>query len=260
MGTMLRRVICLALLSIAGQTAAKSNAPPELLLPVDDATVQRLTGPMAFDLRKRLYFAKRYRIVKVDIDLLQQPGITLAITPFPDAPALQVRAESIQAADSAAGPRRWRGEILDVIPESQRATYEADPERQASLQLLTALELRIRERSWDVPPAVEAEFARSADAPPRVATGRPDRTHTGEAGPGAPKMLVRTVSGQWLSPVFRAMVVLAPVEEDPRYHLIYVEDPEKRPEGPNFEERRRRFTEFSERIEAERKQHQDTNR
>jgi hypothetical protein len=68
------------------------------------------------------------------------------------------------------------------------------------------------------------------------------------------------VKGRWIVPALKAQVVLMVIEEDPRYHLLYIEDQEKLPIGPNAQARRAQFAQFSTQVDLEERQSQQPDR
>jgi hypothetical protein len=67
-------------------TWAASQGLPELLIPVSQDAIAKCARPQNFDLREVLYDAKpwRYKIVKINVELLKQENATFTITPLPD--------------------------------------------------------------------------------------------------------------------------------------------------------------------------------
>lgn len=73
------------LITVLAPLCANANSPDkfdELFIPVDAATYEKLYQNNEFFIREKLYFAKKHRIVKVNIDLLAQTTKVFSITPF----------------------------------------------------------------------------------------------------------------------------------------------------------------------------------
>src|SRR3954462_6255393 len=90
---------------------------PDLFTPADEETVKRLLPPTHYEVRERLYFAKRYRFVVLNVQQLMQPvGHEFNITLFPSQ-VLHVRTRELsQQPDGRVGC--WHGAILEP-----RTTY-----------------------------------------------------------------------------------------------------------------------------------------
>ena len=82
----LRQHLILQCVAVLAFTAPILHAQelPELLSPVEAPLVKRLSSKSSYGLRAQLYFAKRYRLVKVNFDLLERAGAEFSVTPFSD--------------------------------------------------------------------------------------------------------------------------------------------------------------------------------
>ncbi len=224
----------LAGLPVATVAAQESS---ELLLPVSDKEVAALTQKSNYRLRAQLYPAKRHRFVKINYKLLEQPDSKFSITAFDDL-AVQVVGVGVEAANSSGQFVQWRGEIVD----------SRFPHR--------AIVLNVRSGGYPAP----LSLARKIAAEQR-ATGESSSSFSAEPPVSAERNVmtridVKTVGGDWALLGKGARVVLVPVEDDPRYHVVYEEDRSKVPNSAhgNAEtaEKLRRQREFMRSLDAER--------
>jgi hypothetical protein len=260
MKTLRQASVCCALLTASISAAAQNNELPPLLLPVDPTTTQRLTGPAYAALRKQLYFSKQHRVVTVDWALLEQPDVAFRIELF-DGASIDVQAKEIATPLSNEYVRHWVGEIADAVPPSVRPLYESDPEWKKSLERFSTLELSIRtNNSLEVSPQLQKQLAAERSAPPVISNAPPGVRSAANGQPSVARISVPTVKGRWIVPALKAQVVLMVIEEDPRYHLLYIEDPEKLPIGPNAQTRRAQFAQFSTQVDLEARQLQQPDR
>jgi hypothetical protein len=227
-------VMVFAGLPVAAIAAQDSS---ELLLPVSEQEVAKLMEKSNYRLRAQLYPAKRYRFVKINYKLLEQPDSKFSITPFDDL-AAEVSAVRIEPANSSGQFVQWRGEIIDrrfpsraIVLNVRSGGYQAP----LSVARKIAAELRAAGESSS---SFSAELPSSAD---RHATTIID---------------VKTVGGEWVLLTKGARLVLMPVEDDPRYHVVYEEDRTKVPNSahgnPETTEKLRQQQEFMRNLETER--------
>ena len=194
-----------------------------------------------------LYFAKRHRIVQIDFALLDKPGATFTITAFADA-RLTVQAMELATAASYGNSRQWKGAV--IAPRLDVVAAAGVDSKQIAEQLNTVSFWSVNEPR-DVPPGLRKELASASPQYPAV-TNSPDSRSN--ADPSAVmKMRVPTLLGRWFQPALQSSLQIMPVPEDPRYHVVYEEDPGKTPQGKDFEERRRRYGDFRRTLEEERK-------
>jgi hypothetical protein len=175
--------------------------------------------------------------VKINYKLLEQPGSRFSITPFDDL-AVEVSTVSVEPANSSGQFVQWRGEIVDqrlpgraIVLNVRSGGYQAP--------LSVARKIAVEQQA-----AGESSSSFSAE-PPSMA----DRHAT-------TKIDVKTVSGEWVLLTKGARVVLMPVEDDPRYHVVYEQDRTKVPNGahenPETTEKLRQQQEFMRSLDAER--------
>ena len=256
MSTLRQASVCSALLTASLHAAAQTSELPELLRPVDAAITARLTGPAYTALRKQLYFAKQYRVVTIDWSLLEQPDAAFRIELF-DGVSNDVHAKDVASARSDEYVRRWVGEITDVVPSSVRPLYEGDPGLKRSLERYSTLELSIRaSTTLDVSPQLQQQLVAERSTLSATSTTPPGARGLPNGQPGKARISVPTVRGRWIVPALRAQLVLMVIEADPRYHLLYAEDPQKLPFGPNAQSRRAQFAQFSAQVDREARQSQ----
>jgi hypothetical protein len=99
--------ISLLLFSTAG-----AQQETDLLHPVDPAKARRLEEYNGSSLKEEVYFARRYRLVVADVDLLLQQR-TVTVTPFDD--VAPIRIEPLPGTPTRSGNDviQWRGQFLD---------------------------------------------------------------------------------------------------------------------------------------------------
>ena len=212
----------IALLLLQPQGA--SAQVPELLQPVEKGDIASLESKSNYDLRATLYFAKRYRFVHIDFGLLERSGAEFTITPFPDL-SMQVVALGTAGPGSDGFMRVWDGELTS--PKFPNDIGIELPEH----FIRPPVYLFVRKGEHQVPVRVAKKIAAL------------QAKQSGDFGPipnleGAPehnlaftKLNLETVSGQWFVPARGARIVLQPIDDDPRFHVVYEENPEKVQEG-----------------------------
>jgi len=84
------------------------KSPPELIVPVDEDVARELIRNMNDGMRANLFFAKRFRIVKVNMGLLNGKTSRIKITPFRGRSTTVNMTEYIE---KAPGYYRWEGEV-----------------------------------------------------------------------------------------------------------------------------------------------------
>ena len=102
-----------------------------------------------------------------------------------------------------------------------------------------------------------AREARDAGSPAMS----PTRSDAASDAPGqavVTKVALRTLTGRWFVPQLGTSVVIQPVEDDPRFHVIYVEDSTKAVRGTHAldeaqQQKLQRQRQFQEQLNEERK-------
>jgi hypothetical protein len=265
-----RNYCALALVLAALPLKAQPQQLPELLTPVDQSISDKFADRSNFFLRQTLYSAKpgRYRIVKVASDLLAKDGVAFMITPFPATlPTAQATASeqikvleqgqvTLQASELASTAsygetKFWKGRLLK--PAVTLGTMNGRSMDAAALDRVNSISLTVRTETRDVLPALRRELLAHPDKSIPMLSN--DLTGRGTLNSTAVmKIRVRTVSGEWFSPVLRSFVHIAPIEEDPRYHVVYEEDMAKRIQGKDAAARADAANKFSGALQREREQ------
>jgi hypothetical protein len=224
-----------AVLVASWPIAARADKAPDLLLPADAATTKRLSDPAYAGLRKQLYFAKQYRIVTIDWSLLEKPDAVFRIELF-DGASIDVQATDVATSVSNDYVRHWRGET-------------AGP-----LSSLRDLELSIRMNTLEVSPLLQKQLATERSVPALMSSRPPGARDSSGGQRAIAKIAVPTARGRWIVPALKAQFVLMVIEDDPRYHVLYSEDPAKLPVGANAQARRAAFTRFSAQVDVDARQ------
>ena len=235
------RVLLICLAPIAAFSAADV---PELLKPLSEKAATELLAPTNFGLRKQLFFAKRFRIVDLDVTLLERATGEFTVTPFPDV-RMRVLARRSEISPSGRNLREFVGELIEpkvplVINRATGEAVELRPPR---------VDLWIRSGNQDVPVEVASKLKSApADAAPQLSA----RSANGQ--PATVKMELTTVSGEWTVPALRgATFVIRPIDDDPRFHIIYEVDQEKMPKNIHSPDpAREKYREFIKQLDRER--------
>lgn len=222
---------------------------PELLQPVAKDDIAKLESKSNYGLRSTLYFAKRYRFVHIDFELLDRKGAEFTITPFPDLP-MQVVARRSEWVGSDGLARRWTGELT-----SPKFLNETGIELPDSI-MHPQIDLFIRKGEHQVPLRVAKKIADSQAKQLGNFGPMPNLEGAPEDNLSFTKLNLETVLGQWFLPARATYYYLEPVEDDPRFHVIYEGDPEKALEGGHTlseggELKAKRRAEFKKALEQE---------
>lgn len=237
--------------------AQSENLPP-LITPAgkNDPAAQKIDRKTNYTLREQLYIAMpdQYQIVKVDFGLLEKPDTRFTIDAFGTSITVQA-VETDSAASSDERNRMWQGRIIDPVPKAiaNSATSEAD--RQALADSLLAINIWIMTTSREVPQSLLQERVAGNDRTPTMGT-HPDSTAMGEEGI-VRKMTVRMVNASWLLADQGRKMVLQPIDEDPRYHLLFELDPSKLARGPNADAVRADYVRFKQQLATEKQRFPD---
>jgi len=150
--------------------------------------------------------------------------------------------------------RQWNG-ILK-FPELQLIDGSSDSTLPSSVHI--PVTLWVRTGNHEVPLALVRELAmeRGNTGTFSASDGTKASGGTQSEPQGFGKLPLRTISGQWFVPSLRTNMVIRPIDGDPRFHVIYEEDPSRvaqmldtpSPEGTRILEERK---EFLRELEAE---------
>jgi len=76
-------VLVIGLIGLSAPASAQ-QARPELLLDVDEPAITRLMSPSNYEFRAQRYYAKRYRIVDINFEVLDKASVEFTVSPFED--------------------------------------------------------------------------------------------------------------------------------------------------------------------------------
>jgi hypothetical protein len=234
---------------------APPSALPELLIPADRVAIERFARSSNYFLREQLYFAKRHRIVKINFDVLERDGARFTVTPFDDL-AVELQATRIDRS-SPGGSVLWQGRILRPVVGPDLELELDDEQRDAELDLVNTVDLAYRWAVRDVRPALARVLAGDGAPVPRIANAAGAASSMKGA---AMKMRVMTMSAAWNLEAVPTTLRIAEIDEDPRYHVVYEEDPSKLLVGPQRGERARRFHAFMSQLAQERSARHESER
>lgn len=255
-------ILALIFLLFGATSLWAQSSPSELLLPVDERVIERLSRSTNYGLRAQLYSAKRYRFVEINFAALEQPeGSSIRVTPFEDRAVTLVKQQTPTGANIEQSVP-WVGEVvstrtnLQFIDPTGRSV--PPPRMFANFWIRTGL----HEVSLSLAKEIATENGESIQF-----GGLPDISDLpiADSRQAFTKIPLRTVRGSWSEIGKSGAIVLEPVQDDPRYHVVYEEDPDKIPFGGHEynEERTRRLEqqrEFMEELERERVQEAESRR
>ena len=212
-------------IGLAGLSASASaqQAMPELLLDVDEPAIARLMSPSNYEFRAQRYYAKRFRIVHINFDVFDRAPVEFTVSPFEDlqmtlVPALERYASAYDQL------RQWNGDLK--YPELQLVTGESG-QPPTIVRIPVTLWLRTGDHEIPLSLVRELELERGGSGTFAPVAGT---RASGEMQPeprGFGKLPLRTISGQWFVPALRTNIVVRPIDGDPRFHIIYEEDPSR---------------------------------
>jgi hypothetical protein len=240
---------------------AADQALPELLLPVDQASISSFYQRFNASYKEKLYFANpgRHRIVMINFDLLDKDNAMFTITPFPEAKNLRQNgqvtlqakeAKKLASTDSYGEMKLWKGQVLK--PAATFGTANGRPVSAKELERVNAISLTVSRSTMRVPRELLMELRVRADKSFPMIPNEPSGRSLPSESP-VMMMRVRTVLGNWFSPASQSFVHILPIADDPRYHLVYEEDMNKRlgQGGKDAEARMQAFRDFSKTLEQE---------
>lgn len=244
-----RWITACAILITSCWTSVQAQQSGELLLPLDQKTVSKLERKSNFDLREQLYPSKRYRFVKVNFELLAEENASFTVTPFPDL-QFEVTAKDVASPGSTEGYRLWRGEIVNTGMTDTNG-----------IPVLVPIGLVIRSGEQEVPVKLIRELAEErGDKRTLAALPSSDTPERSEfRGKLSTIMNLQTVSGDLYMFSRGAHVLVEPIADDPRYHVVYEEDESKVVSGshdqsPEAASKFKRYKTFRDQLEKERKE------
>ncbi len=233
--------------------AAHAQSSKELLIPVDAATIARVESASKYELRSQAYFAKRYRIVRVNFDVLKHPDAEFTISAFPDV-TFGVKALQTHGPSSSDQLQEWTGVL--VSPATRMIAVDTGAEIPPP-----RVHLWVRSGAHEVPLRVVRDIAQSEGkggaatsfGPLPDISGAPlddDRLTT--------RLNLQSLSGQWFAPSLMNEVVIQPLDGDPRYHIVFEQDRARIPQSADTSsedtrrklERRQQFIQALERERA----------
>lgn len=192
---------------------------PELLIPVTGAEKRRVVAENGYAVREHAYFARRYRIVKVNFDALLDAK-SFRVSLFDDE-SLTVTQRSLVHSDDGA-TFHWEGLMEDqdefTVDDLMQQGF---PQEQAKEMYFAMVGVTI--------PGIQYVFDRDthrsrplADIDP--ATGQ--RAHTIEAARNQAGSFV--IGAEFSPPILSTTFRLLALESDRRYYLFLEVDPQKR--------------------------------
>lgn len=242
-----------AIVLLMSVAASANETLPELLIPVDEEIQAKFAARSNFDLREVTYFAKRYRIVQINFDLLDKQNTEFTITPFANAQVI-VEAAEVSSPASFGALREWLGTLK--IPRIKPQVVHGEIAPTQLEELVKKIILWVGNEPIDALPALIRELESESSKPPLISNAPGSSNAAGDRA--VMKINTPTLSGKWLVPSLRNSMRVMPVPEDPRYHVVYEEDPERMPGGKDFEARRRAYGQFRDAVDIERKQFEST--
>jgi hypothetical protein len=219
-----------------------ASSAAELLVPVAENDRERLASPTNYGLRELLYAAKRHRFVYINFDALGKSDDELVISAFYDL-QLRIRIKDVTGYDQL---QEYTGEL--VKPDFE-GIYGTDGK---PLDLPPqAVNLNVRGSPQEVP----FELAR------RIAGGTNEAeqfTPDPDASEGTTFSVVplTTLHATIFVLALGNYIMIEPVPDDPRFHVIYEQDREMVPQGseylsPKEADKLRRRNEFLKELKRE---------
>lgn len=226
---------------------AAAESLPELLKPIDPAMAAKLMSQTNYDFRIQRQAAKRFRIVELNLAVLNQEGALFTITPFKDL-AVAVKTQTVSREPKQERMREWVGvtENSENLVLGSHGEPVNIPDQSFSLW--------VSEGPREVPLRVARKVALDEGNTARLQM-LPESSNAPDAPRVTTKLDVVTVSGQWFARP-GVEVVLQPIDDDPRFHFVYEVDQDKMPNsvhgGPDTDGKLRAQQAYYEQIERER--------
>ena len=209
-----------------------SSELEKLFEPVDPSLQDQLFKENQFSLKRATYFGKRYRSVKVNLDLLAPNGKAFVVNPFDDVEFIVSTAE-IKNYDGGLS-QRWVGNMLKPHLDLEDVDIPAELKTQLNTMGINITPMRVRRRAGDS--EISGEVGISPDSTEEIAKNS------------------IYITGRF--PEYGIRYRLLPVDQVANYHLIIELDHSKQLiNGTSDEAKRRReeHTIFREALEAEEK-------
>ncbi|MCC5870469.1 MAG: hypothetical protein JJU27_18370 [Gammaproteobacteria bacterium] len=251
---------------ILGIFPIASSAEPEpaelVLVDVDPQRVERIRAYNGNEFERTAYFAKRWRVVEIDPQVLFQHNV-VRIRPFPDVDLVVRRRPG--PVEREADPN-WLG-----VVESPAASAHARERKAMELDTLFERHPGLREQEqgirhqssvgatftmglWSVDEATGIADGSGFVPIPRLTQAGPSRDmQTEQASCAEPSHAVRgstfiSLIGSVTDPVNRARYVIEGLSRSPRYHIVYEFDSAAHvrgfPTGPERDRAQQRVLEF----------------
>lgn len=207
-----------------GAPVSAQQAIPELLLDVDEPTIARLMSPSNYEFRAQRYFAKRYRIVRINFEVFGKAVNEFTVSPFEGLQMTLVHAPE-RYSSALGGLQQWNGDLKS--PELQLIDGSSQSTLPSSVRI--PVTFWVRTGDHEVPLALVRELAMErGDTETISALDESRASEDSLAGPrGFGKLPLRTISGHWFVPSLLTNMVIRPIDGDPRFHIIYEEDPSR---------------------------------
>jgi hypothetical protein len=223
---------------------AHADTFPEFIHAAPQVKQSKLRQANNFFLRQKLYFARKHRIVTVDFDALGAPGTNFTMTLFPNL-VLTVQTLSMQADPTNPNQNFWRGKIVGMRENNKDVSLDGFDDEDLGLAFSFGYIFP------EVTPELSEEVATDAASGFGTDILRPAEQAT------KPRIGVRVVGAQIDIPFHRDPIFISAVAEDPRFHVIYEEDLDKRPErGDNKAEKARKYREFLDALDNEKREYE----
>jgi len=189
-----------------------------IFLPVDDEKAREVSEYNKYFLMDQLYFAKRHRIVEIDVDLLKRSKI-ITLNFFDDVNIPVVRASLKKGAGSG---YVWDGQMqfatLDDIfipPESEEVLREQGITRELLLEQVRGVTFYIY--NWDVDNRT-GEAVYSAISPKGALSNKPlDASDL----PDFTRKAFSSVSGKVTFHPTQQIFFITSLKFSPKYHVVY---------------------------------------
>lgn len=200
--------------------AAHAQPLPELLLPVSQDALDHIESASKDELERQVHFAKRYRVVQINFDVLQRQDASFTISAFPEL-TLQAQTIETHGPSSTDQLQEWTGQLMNA--EQRRIAVDTGRELPPP-----RIHLWIRSGAHEVPLRAARDIARSGA--PSTFGPRPGVAEvSADDARAVTKVHLQSLSGEWFVPTLVNDLVIRPLDGDPRFHLIYEKDRDKFP-------------------------------
>ena len=223
--------------------SANSDALPEFIHAAPQIKKSKLQQPHNFFLRQKLYFARKYRIVTVNFDALGTPGTDFTKTLFPNL-VLTVETVGMQPDPTNANQTFWRGKIVGLKENNKDVDLSGFDDGDLSFAFSFGYIFP------DISPELSEELTKDEETGFVTDVLRPAGQTT------KPRIGVRVVGAQIDVPLHRDPILISEVSEDPRFHVIFEEDSDKKPDrGVDRAEKARKYKDFLDALDTEKREH-----